>query len=151
MTSTRPPRVLDTTARPDANDAPAAASDLDASQRRLSLNALAAQALEEAHGDRALAGRLLAARLRDLSEGQRLMEQALGMAASKAVADVLAYRRRRLLAIQAYDRDDYNGRAEERGSNGRVVILACARLSEFPLPSGKTLGFWRRARRSRAP
>lgn len=140
MTSIGPPRVLDTIARPDANDAPAATCDLDVSQRRLSLNALAAQALEEAQGDRALAGRLLAIRLRDLSEGQKLMEQALGMAASKAVADVLAYRRRRLLTIQAYDRNDYDGRAEERGSSGRVVILASARLSEFPLPSGKVLG-----------
>jgi hypothetical protein len=132
----RPPESAAQTDTVDPLDTPVA----ELGARRPSLNALAAQALEDAQGDRAVAGRLLAVRLRDVTEGQKLIEQALGMAAAKAVADVLAYRRRRLLAIQAHDRHDYDDRAEQRGSNGRVVILASARLSEFPLPSGKALG-----------
>jgi hypothetical protein len=143
MTLLTPPRSLETAVQLDEADAlEASPAKLDAAgaERHPSLNALAAQALEDAQGDRAVAGRLLAVRLRDVTEGQKLIEQALGMAAAKAVADVLAYRRRRLLAIRPHDRGDYDDRAEERGSNGRVVILASARLSEFPLPSGKALG-----------
>lgn len=105
-----------------------------------SLGALAARALTESDGDRLLAGKLLTNWLRDEPEGQRLIERALGMAASNAIAGVIAYRRRRLLAFETLDRSGYETRAVDRASNGRVVILASARLSEFPLPSGKRLG-----------
>jgi hypothetical protein len=105
-----------------------------------SLGALAAEALAMTQGDRGQASDYLVERLRnDPMIGSQIIDRALRIAANQAVAQVLAYRRSRILSTHAQDRQGTEDRALVRQQNDRVVILASSRLSEFPLPSGKRL------------
>lgn len=105
-----------------------------------SLGALAAEALAMTQGDRSKAADYLIERLRDdPTVGTQIIDRALRIAANQAVAQILAYRRARILSTHAQDRQGTEDRAMVRQQNDRVVILASSRLSEFPLPSGKRL------------
>ena len=103
-----------------------------------SLRMLATRAYEEADGDRSLANRLLLELLKTHPMGEALIEKALSAAAANAIAGVIAYRRRRIIYVGPSDSNASDFDNALRGD--RVIVLAAARLSEFPLPSGKTLG-----------